>query len=179
MDGTAQRVVDSWPLLAGQLRYALVAEKEEILAMQWHSASFRKRGTADSFYVFGVTVDALDREWQLLAKADPAARAALAAEDPDSAYQAIFWSRNDLLEDPEMPHAGDLYCAWAELEDLYEIGRSAPEQFHTLARTAAASWLARPSAQSSDWIQTWVNETREAIAALFRRDGTILDEKPR
>jgi hypothetical protein len=125
-----------------------------------------------------VTRDALEREWQLLSKADPAARAALAATDPDSAYAAICWSRNELLDDPEMPHGGDLYCAWAELEDLYEIGRTTPEQFHALVRVAAEGWLARPAAQSSAWVEQWVGDTRAAIAARFKQDGTVLDGKP-
>lgn len=121
--------------------------------------------------------DVLEREWQLLLKADPAARAALAATDPDTAYEAITWSRNDLLDDPQMPHVGDLYCAWAELEDLYEIGRSSPEQFHAVVRAAAKSWLERPSVQSSEWLEQWASDTRNAVAARFKEDGTILDGK--
>jgi hypothetical protein len=125
-----------------------------------------------------VISDVLEREWQLLSKADPAARAALAAMDPDSAYEAITWSRNDLLGDPQMPHVGNLFCAWAELEDPYEIGRSTPEQFHSLVRAAAESWLARPAAQSSEWLERWVTDTRAAVAARFKEDGTTLDGKP-
>ena len=122
--------------------------------------------------------DVLEREWQLLSKADPAARAALAAKDSDAAYEAITWARNDLLDDPQMPHVGDLYCAWAELEDLHEIGRSSPEQFHALVRVAAETWLARPAVQSSEWLERWVTDTRDAVAARFQQDGTILDGKP-
>ena len=125
-----------------------------------------------------MTRDALEREWQLLSRADPAARAALAATDTDSAYEAICWSRNDLLDDPEMPHSGDLYCAWAELEDLSEIGRTPPEHFHALVRVAAEGWLARPATPSSGWVERWVGDTRDAIAARFKQDGSILDGKP-
>ena len=124
-----------------------------------------------------MTSDPLEREWQLLAAADPAARAALAATDPDSAYEAICWSRGDLLDDPELPHGGGLYCAWAELEDLYEIGRTSPDKFHALVRVAAEAWLARPTVQSSEWLERWVTDTRNAIAARFQQDGTILDGK--
>lgn len=120
----------------------------------------------------------LKQEWQLLSKADSAARAALAATDADAAYEAITWSRNDLLDDPQMRHVGALYCAWAELEDVYEIGRSTPQQFHALVRMAADRWLARPAAQSSNWLEQWVTETRDAVAAAFEEDGTILDGKP-
>jgi hypothetical protein len=129
-------------------------------------------------HVDAVTRDALEREWQLLSRADPAARAALAAPDPDSAYEAICWSRNDLLDDPESPHGGGLYCAWAELEDLYEIGRTPPEQFHALVRVAVEGWLARPTAPSSAWVERWVSNTREAVAERFKQDGSILDRKP-
>jgi hypothetical protein len=129
-------------------------------------------------YGGAVISDLLEREWQLLSKADPAARAELAATNPDSAHEAITWSRNDLLDDPEMPHMGDLYCAWAELEDLYEIGRSTPEQFHALVRVAAERWLERPAVQSSQWLERWVADTRNAVAARFKKDGTILDGKP-
>ena len=122
--------------------------------------------------------DVLEREWQLLSRADPAARAALAATDPDTAYEAIRWSRNDLLDDPQMPHVGDRFCAWAELEDLYEIGRSTPEQFHALVRVAAEGWLARPAVQSSEWLERWVTDTRDAVATRFKEDGTILDGEP-
>lgn len=124
-----------------------------------------------------MTSGALEREWQLLARADPAARAALVATDPDSAYEAICWSRSDLLDDPDLPHVGALYCAWAELEDLYEIGRSSPEQFHALVRVAADTWLARPPVQSSQWIERWVADTRDAVAARIQQDGTILNGK--
>jgi hypothetical protein len=122
--------------------------------------------------------DVLEREWRLLSKADPAARAALAAPDAESAYEAITWSRNDLLDDPEMPHVGELFSAWAELEDLYEIGRSTPEQFHAVVRVAVEHWLARPVEQSSEWLERWVTDTRAAVAARLKADGTILDGKP-
>ncbi|GAA4361738.1 hypothetical protein [Angustibacter luteus] len=126
-----------------------------------------------------MTSDALQREWRLLSNTDPAARAALAATDPEAAYQAITRSRmQDLLDDPELPHAGELYCAWAELEDLFEIGRSTPEQFKALVRVAAQSWLARPATQSSEWLERWTRETREAVTSCFKTDGTILDGKP-
>lgn len=135
-------------------------------------------GVVRSPYVGPVTRDVLEREWQLLSIADGPAEAALAATDPDSAYEAIAWPRQDLLDDPEMPHVGAVFCAWAELEDLYEIGRSAPEEFHALVRAAAKSWLARPAEQSSEWLERWVDETRGGVAALFKRDGTILDGRP-
>lgn len=122
--------------------------------------------------------DVLERDWQLLSIADPGAIAALAATSPDSAYEAITWPRGDLLDEIEMPHVGAFYCAWAELEDLYEIGRSTPEQFHAVVRAAATSWLARPAVQSSDWLERWVNDTRDAVAERFNVDGTILDGKP-
>jgi hypothetical protein len=126
-----------------------------------------------------VSDEELEREWQLLSRADAAARAVLAATDADAAYEALFtWSRNELLDDPDTPHAGGLFCAWAELEDLYEIGRSTPEQFHSLVRVAAEGWLTRPPAQSSEWIERWTTETRDAVAERFKEDGTILDGKP-
>ena len=126
-----------------------------------------------------MTDDVLEREWQLLSKADPAARAVLAATNADAAYDALHtWSRNELLDDPQMPHTGNLFCAWAELEDLYEIGRSTPERFHSLVRVAAESWLSRPSVQSSEWLERWATHTRDAVAARFKEDGTILDGKP-
>jgi hypothetical protein len=126
-----------------------------------------------------VNDDVLEREWQLLSRADPAARAVLAATNADDAYQALYtWSRNVLLDDPEMPHTGDLFCAWAELEDLYEIARSTPEQFHSVVRLAAEGWLSRPSVQSSEWLDRWATDTRDAVAARFKEDGTILDGKP-
>ena len=94
--------------------------------------------------------DVLEREWQLLSKADPAARAVLAATNADGAYEALYtWSRNELLDDPEMPHTGDVFSAWAELEDLYEIGRSTPEHFQLLVRGSAEGWLSRPPGQCS------------------------------
>lgn len=123
--------------------------------------------------------DVLEREWQLLSQADPAARAVLAATNADAAYDALYtWSRNELLDDPQMPHTGELFCAWAELEDLYEVGRSTPELFHSLVRVAAESWLSRPSVQSSEWIERWATDTRGAVAARFKADGTILDGRP-
>lgn len=122
-----------------------------------------------------VTDDGLEREWQLLSIADPAAQAALDATDPDSTYEAITWSRIDLLEDPGMPRVGTIFCAWAELEDLYEIGRTTPEQFQALVRSAAEAWLGRPAAQSSEWLERWVTDTHGAVAARFEQDGTILD----
>lgn len=125
-----------------------------------------------------MSTEILEREWQLLSVADPAARAALAAADPDAVYEAITWSRSDLLDDPEMPHVGDLFCAWAELEDLYEIGRSSPDHFLSVVRVAAQRWLDRPAAQSSAWLEQWVTDTREAVAARFKVDGTILDGRP-
>ncbi|QCX27695.1 hypothetical protein [Nocardioides jishulii] len=120
----------------------------------------------------------LEREWRLLLKADPAARAALAATNPHAAYEAISWSRNDLLDDPQMPHVGAIFCAWAELEDLYEIGRTSPNEFQAIVRIAMDRWLSRPAVQSRAWIERWVTDTRGVVAARFKEDGTILDGKP-
>lgn len=120
----------------------------------------------------------LEREWQKLLEADSAARAALAASDPDAAYEAICWSRIDLLDDPQMPHVGGIYCAWAELEDLYEIGRTARSEFLAVVRVAMDGWLSRPAVQSSAWIVRWVTDTRGAVEERFKDDGTILDGKP-
>lgn len=103
----------------------------------------------------------------------------LAATHAYAAYEALFtWSRDELLDYPQMPHADDVNCAWAELEDLYEIGRSTPEQFYSLVRVAAQGWLSRPSVQSSEWIERWVTDTGAAIAARFNVDGSVLDGKP-
>ena len=32
--------------------------------------------------------------------------------------------------------------------------------------------------QSSDWLERWVTDTRDAVSARFKEDGTILDGKP-
>lgn len=126
-----------------------------------------------------MTDDVLEQEWRLLSNADAAAHAVLAATHAQGAYEALFtWSRDELLDYPQMPHADDVNCAWAELEDLYEIGRSTPEQFYSLVRAAAQGWLSRPSVQSSEWLERWVTDTSAAIAARFNVDGSILDGKP-
>lgn len=107
---------------------------------------------------------------------DPLVRELLALEDAWHAYQRAN-AINGLLIDTspggswELPHAGHVYRAWSELEDLYETGKTPIDEAHETLRMAARKWLDRPAQPTAGFIEQWVSEAEDAAGALFKRDG--------
>lgn len=115
--------------------------------------------------------DDLAREWALIASAgDPMAAAVLAANDPWDAYNAAL-DYEPFLDDPDLPHAGALHVAWAELTDLFETGRTEIVVAHSVLRAAARAWLDRPTERSTSWVESWIAHASAATTAQFREDG--------
>lgn len=69
---------------------------------------------------------------------DPIAREVLAARDPWDAHEAAGRVGAALSDELDwLPHAGGIYVAWAELEDLYETGKTPIPDAHAALRQAA------------------------------------------
>ena len=111
------------------------------------------------------------RDWATLkALVDPIATAVLAATEPWDAYDAAC-TYGQILEDPDLPHAGAVYVAWAELTDVFETGMTREEIADSLLRDRAVAWLAQPTEPSSEWILEWVARTRDGVTDRFDADG--------
>lgn len=106
----------------------------------------------------------LRREWQVLRQIDPIAREVLAATDAWDACAAANRTGGVLVDDLTwMPHGGQLYVAWAELTDLFEIGETSLESAHEVVRQAASRWLSRPEQPDAAFLSGWLEETLTAI----------------
>ena len=121
--------------------------------------------------------DDLEREWAFYALVvDPAVDEVLARADPWDAYHRTH-EMMGLLTDTspggawDLPHAGEVYAAWATLTDVYDTGNTPIGEAHTTLRTAATAWLRRPARPTADFIEDWVSEANEQAGALFKRDG--------
>ena len=71
----------------------------------------------------------------------------------------------------DLPHAGEVLRAWAELADLYETGKTPIGDAHATLRSLATRWLARPDVPVVGFIERWVLDAADAANALFERDG--------
>ena len=135
-----------------------------------HVAASRVRHVSDSR-------EDLEREWAFLGRtADPLVRELLALDDPWEAYERGN-HLSDLMTDTELggsfelPHAGSIYVAWAELTDVYETGVTPIADAHAALRLAATRWLDRPAEPSARFIEEWATDARRTAGELFARDG--------
>ena len=69
-------------------------------------------------------------------------------------------------------HGGAVFIAWADLEDLYETGKTPIPDAHAALRQAAIDWLARPSVPNmAAYIEKWIAEADQIATAFVERDG--------
>ncbi len=103
---------------------------------------------------------------------DPLVRVLLDAEDPWVAYEAAASMRGVMLDYLEWgPSGGAVFVAWAELEDLFETGKTPIPDAHEALRRAAEEWLARPAETSAVYVEWWVQRVNEVVRAIAARDG--------
>lgn len=106
------------------------------------------------------------REWALLAE-----------EDPWEAYeQAGFVSGAINREMLELPNGGALYVSWAELQDVFETGKTPIPEAHAALRRASELWLRRPEAPSAGFLSEWLDFARQEAGFFFDRDGDCWHE---
>lgn len=106
----------------------------------------------------------LKREWQLLQRVDPIAREVLTATDPWDAYAAANGASAVLVDELTwMPHGGQVYVAWQELTDLFEVDETPLESAHHALRHAATRWPSKPEQSNSGFLAGWLQETRNTI----------------
>ena len=101
---------------------------------------------------------------------DPMAHDVVRAVEPWDAYRAAL-GYGAFLDDPDLPHGGGLYVAWAELTDLFETGKTDDATAHALLRAAVLDWLRRPNLPDSGWVEGWIDKVRGAVSNQFRADG--------
>lgn len=103
---------------------------------------------------------------------DPFVRDLLDAPDPWDAYDAVASMRGAMQDYLEWgPNGGEVFGAWADLEDLYDTGKTPIADAHAALRSAAVDWLARPSEPSVDYLAKWVENANRKVAVLIERDG--------
>jgi hypothetical protein len=111
----------------------------------------------------------LEREWRLLQEIDVVAREVLAATDAWDAYAAANGASGSLVDDLTwMPHGGQVYVAWAELTDLFEIGETPLERAHDVLRKAAIRWLQEPEKPDPVFLAERLGETHSSIDRAAR-----------
>lgn len=78
------------------------------------------------------------------------------------AYESVASMRSAMLDYLEWgPHGGEVFAAWADLEDLYATGKTPISDAHAALRQAATTWLARPShPQAAAYIEKWIAHAR-------------------
>jgi hypothetical protein len=70
------------------------------------------------------------------------------------------------------PHGGAVFVAWADLEDLYDTGKTPIPDAHAALRQAATGWLARPSGPiMAAYIEDWIVDAGRTASAVIERDG--------
>ena len=110
---------------------------------------------------------------------DSFVRAALDAEDPWDAYNSVVELRGALSDELDwLPHGGKVFMAWANLEDLYETGKTPIPDAHDAPRQAASEWLARPLGPNRAYIENWVASTGRAVKFFIERDGDFWRSPP-
>lgn len=104
---------------------------------------------------------------------DPFVRAVLDAAEPWVAYESVVSMRSAMVDYLDWgPHGGAVFVAWADLEDLYDTGKTPVSDAHAALRRAAADWLARPSGPDlAAYIEEWVAQAGRTSSALIKRYG--------
>lgn len=70
------------------------------------------------------------------------------------------------------PRWGAVFIAWANLEDLYDTGKTPIPEAHAALRHAAVEWLERPSdSAKASYIEKWAERANRNAQAIVARDG--------
>lgn len=110
-------------------------------------------------------------EGALLARlVDAGAQSVLEVDDAWDAYRAACEIYPALLEH-DLPHAGAMYAAWAELTDVFETGRTPIPDAHAALCRAAAAWLRRPDTPTSEHVEHWLAFANGEVRSLYERAG--------
>lgn len=121
------------------------------------------------------TGDETAREAQFFQDAvDPYARQILETDDPWVAYESVVDMRGGMLDYLEWgSFGGRVFTAWADLEDVYETGKTPPSDAHAALVRAATMWLARPTRDEDvpGHVARWLIEAERLATELFKRDG--------
>ena len=92
-------------------------------------------------------------EWAFYSRVvDPAVNEVLALDDAWEAYQRTLALTGLLTHTAprgswELPHAGEVFAAWARLPDLYDTGKTPIDEAHAILCTAATSAWPGPQQQ--------------------------------
>lgn len=104
---------------------------------------------------------------------DPFVRRMLEATDPGDAYDAVVDLRGAMIDELEwLPHGGEVFTAWADLEDIYDMGKTPITDAHAALRAAAVDWLDRSSEESPWEVERWIERANALVRAVAKRDGT-------
>jgi hypothetical protein len=104
---------------------------------------------------------------------DPRVRATLDVDDPWEAYESVVSMRSAMTDYLDWgPHGGAVFVAWADLQDLYETGKTPIPDAHAALRQTAIDWLARLSApDAAAYLEEWIDQAGRTTSAIIERDG--------
>jgi hypothetical protein len=106
------------------------------------------------------------------ASIDPIVQGLLGSDDPWGAYDAVVDLRGRVFAELEwLPHGGQVFTAWADLEDIYDMGKTPIADAHAALRAAAAEWLELSSEALG--IESWIQRATALVRAISSRDGTF------
>jgi hypothetical protein len=116
------------------------------------------------------------REWAFFGESiDPLVDELLTFDDPWDAYRQGNKVAHLLIDTSpggsfNLPHAGEVHVAWSELTDVYDTGKTPVSDAHATLRQAAVQWLERPAEPTTAFIEQWVADASQAVAARYERD---------
>ena len=105
---------------------------------------------------------------------DPIVRRLLASTGPGDAYDAVVDLRAAMFDELAwLPHGGQVFTAWADLEDIYDMGKTPSADAPAAMRAPASDWLDRSEEESSWNVEQWIERAIALVRAVAQRDGTV------
>lgn len=102
---------------------------------------------------------------------DPLVRQVLKASGAWEACNEVHLTANATLERPDLPAAGEIYNAWMQLTDVFDIGNAPLREAHAAIRLSAEEWLDRPPAADHSFYTGWARKADDRAKHLFSKYG--------
>lgn len=106
-------------------------------------------------------------------------RQVLSATDAWEACDVVHRPANAMLERQDLPAAGEIYNAWMQLTDVFDIGNAPLREAHDAIRTSAEEWLDRPPAAGPSFYTGWAMKAEDRAKRLLSKYGLSIPSPSR